>query len=400
MQQVSLTTELILSNWRFGQTIAERLAAALLSLEGYKEIDPQAPLGGPDGRKDILCIKGKSEYVAGVYFATKQRTFPTIKKKFIHDLEGVKAHKRNAFAFLANQAITVKQREVLLELAEQSGATCEIYHIERIIQILNSPTGYGRRLEFTGIAMNFDEQFAYFVHNSNSMEKVIQDNSNELYTINYKLDQLLRDQEDTKRTIHQISGALGFSAGPPPSTANFLSFGPLKSDRNELSVTTNLSVAALNFVHRLVCFDLPSTQLGKFRTQVVWVGQVKAGKPSRTSEVLEPAEILSALELLCEQWNNDFVKISTHSSQKKILKIAMFHSKFLKIHPYLDGNGRVARAILMQQCLDLFRYVDMSLFDKGAPYFNALETADAGDHSQLIKLISVALGIQINNSNR
>ena len=44
--------------WRSGPTQAERLAAALLRLEGYSDVGPQAPLGGPDGRADILCSRG------------------------------------------------------------------------------------------------------------------------------------------------------------------------------------------------------------------------------------------------------------------------------------------------------------------------------------------------------
>ena len=50
-----LTTKL-LDGWEYGQTPSERMCAELLKIEGYEEIQPQAPLGGPDGRKDILCL--------------------------------------------------------------------------------------------------------------------------------------------------------------------------------------------------------------------------------------------------------------------------------------------------------------------------------------------------------
>ena len=79
-------TELRLSFWRDGSTNAERLAAASLRLSGYEEIDPQSPLGGPDGRKDILCTKGGLTWVGAVYFPNGPTRFSAIKKKFQADL--------------------------------------------------------------------------------------------------------------------------------------------------------------------------------------------------------------------------------------------------------------------------------------------------------------------------
>ena len=53
-----LPTEQVLHSWRFGQTQAERLCAGLLIVEGFTSVDPQCPLGGPDGLKDLVCQKG------------------------------------------------------------------------------------------------------------------------------------------------------------------------------------------------------------------------------------------------------------------------------------------------------------------------------------------------------
>ena len=52
------STETQLREWRTGQAGSERLAAAILHLDGFEDIDPQAPLGGADDKKDILCRKG------------------------------------------------------------------------------------------------------------------------------------------------------------------------------------------------------------------------------------------------------------------------------------------------------------------------------------------------------
>ncbi len=43
------STETRLREWRTGQAGAERLGAAILHLDGFEDIDPHAPLGGPAG---------------------------------------------------------------------------------------------------------------------------------------------------------------------------------------------------------------------------------------------------------------------------------------------------------------------------------------------------------------
>jgi len=51
-----IATETVLQDWRYGQVQAERLCAELLYLGGYQLVDPQCPLGGPDGLKDVLGL--------------------------------------------------------------------------------------------------------------------------------------------------------------------------------------------------------------------------------------------------------------------------------------------------------------------------------------------------------
>ncbi len=85
----SMTTEAALRDWRYGQTQAERLCAGLLSIEGFTAVDPQHPLGGPDGIKDVLCRRGITSYVAAAYLPTTPPNFTEIKNKFKNDLPGV-----------------------------------------------------------------------------------------------------------------------------------------------------------------------------------------------------------------------------------------------------------------------------------------------------------------------
>ena len=140
-------TELRLANWRDGSTQAERLAAALLTLSGYDEIDPQNPLGGPDGKKDILCTKGGLLWVGAVYFPNSQLRFSATKAKFKHDLGGV-GKTRHGIAFVTNQALTTGQRKSLMDLAEAAGKEADILHLERLRNLLDTPSGFGTRIQF------------------------------------------------------------------------------------------------------------------------------------------------------------------------------------------------------------------------------------------------------------
>ena len=71
----------------------------------------------------------------------------------------------------------------------------------------------------------------------------------------------------------------------------------------------------------------------------------------------------------------------------RLLTVAQFHAALLVIHPFVDGNGRMARAILMQQFLDLFGHANLSLMEQGAGYYRALASADNGDARPLANVL-------------
>lgn len=155
-----MTTESALREWRYGQTQAERLVASLLHLEGYEGVDPQHPLGGPDGLKDVLCRKDGLSWVAAAYFPATPATLRSIESKFEHDFSGVASNSAQAFAFFVNQPLTIGERQQLLLLAGQTRT--ELYHLERIRSLLDAPKGCGIRLEYLRIPMNEAEQWAFW----------------------------------------------------------------------------------------------------------------------------------------------------------------------------------------------------------------------------------------------
>ncbi len=159
-----------LLEWEKGQTDSERLSASILSSEGFSSVDPSHPLGGPDGLKDIICLKDGIKWIAGVYFHRGKARFPAIEKKFKHDIEGVASNKVQGFIFVTNQELRLAERGKLEKVA--GTIRCELFHLERIASILNNPKNYGVRLEFLDIEMTKEEQLAYFAEVTKSLKEM------------------------------------------------------------------------------------------------------------------------------------------------------------------------------------------------------------------------------------
>lgn len=149
-----------LLQWTKQQTPAERLAGHILRLDGFNSLDPSHPLGGRDGLKDLIAVKDGQKWIAAAYFPRGQQPFNSIKSKFIHDSSGITVNEAYGFAFITNQELRISERT---ELTNSLGnVPVEIYHLERIAQILDSPPAYGVRLEFLDIPMSKEDQVSFF----------------------------------------------------------------------------------------------------------------------------------------------------------------------------------------------------------------------------------------------
>ncbi|WP_341880452.1 hypothetical protein [Synechococcus sp. UW140] len=147
-----------LREWLKQSAAAERLAGLILLNDGFSSVDPSHPLGGRDGIKDIVCFKDGKKWVAGAYFPRGQKSLSDIKEKFLLDSRGKERNQVDAFAFVTNQELKLSERD---ELQSELDFAVEIYHLERISLLLNSPSLYGVRLEFLDIEMSKEEQLAF-----------------------------------------------------------------------------------------------------------------------------------------------------------------------------------------------------------------------------------------------
>jgi hypothetical protein len=68
-----------LREWTNGSAQAEALSAQILYAEGFKEVDPSHPLGGPDGGKDALVSKGGLRWIMAAHFPRGQQSFTDVR---------------------------------------------------------------------------------------------------------------------------------------------------------------------------------------------------------------------------------------------------------------------------------------------------------------------------------
>lgn len=195
-----------LVGWTKGQAPAERLASHILHSDGYESIDPSHPLGGRDGLKDMICTKNNIEWIGACYFPRGQQSFKEVKDKFLHDLKGIEKNGVDGLAFITNQELTLSQR---IELTKLTDYEIDIFHLERVVNLLNNPDSYGVRLEFLDIEITIEEQLAYFAERDKKydlitdklekLEKIIS-NSNSIKE-NYDAD----EESFEIRTIEMIA---------------------------------------------------------------------------------------------------------------------------------------------------------------------------------------------------
>ncbi len=376
-----MTTESAVREWRFGQTQAERLVAALLHVEGFEAVDPQHPLGGPDGLKDVLCRKNGQTWIAAAYFPPTPCKFSEIKAKFNHDFPGVAANNAEAIAFFVNQPLTVGERQNLMALAVP--ISTEIYHLERIRSLLDAPKGCGIRLEYLRIPMTEEEQWAFW----NSMN---QDIVRRLVDHEARRDAQIRSLDEKLDLILERTEAIGFELSAQRSR---LLKQPTVSENLEMP-TASLTLTTLCWLHRVVTEDtrLPEAVRGRLRSVNVWVGT--SGSTPETASYVPPApeEVFEATQSLLSWWRAVHPGLVRCPKEEVISRLAEFHHRFLQIHPFLDNNGRLSRIIVDQAARELLNQgLGAELTQDVGAYYAALRDANTGDMTALIARMAAAL---------
>ncbi len=211
-----VSTEQVLASWRYGSVQAERLAAAVLIVEGYAAVDPQCPLGGPDDLKDFLCMKENRKFVGASYFPPQLKPFRQVKEKFLHDLEGVHRNEAQGLVFLTNQRLTPSQRTELIKLGRAEAAEVDVYHLERIRALLDAPRGYGIRLEFLRIPMTLEEQVDSATESRRIIDAALRHQTEQYADLASRVEASVARFEELKEAILAIGTRADLEEGKAP----------------------------------------------------------------------------------------------------------------------------------------------------------------------------------------
>lgn len=128
-------------------------------------------------------------------------------------------------------------------------------------------------------------------------------------------------------------------------------------------------------IHQLVLKDIDNENAGRYRRENVTI----KGATHISPDYLKVPELMGKLVLNYENWN-DF---------HPIIKAALLHGELVKIHPFIDGNGRTSKLLMN---LDLMNHGYNPVIIKKEDrleYYEALDKAHTiGDYTDFVKLIT------------
>ncbi len=167
----------------------------------------------------------------------------------------------------------------------------------------------------------------------------------------------------------------------PPVSQGHLASELLKLDAENLLYPMKSSY--IHFFHRLVLMGImPAEKCGKFRKIAVHVGNFDLYFPA-------PSAVPQIMREYCKQFPTI---LPTTVQYDPILKAAEASHRFVSIHPYEDGNGRVSRLIMNLVLWGHFPPVYLKADKKGRHrYGQAIRRADRGDIEPLAALIAISL---------
>lgn len=208
-----------------------------------------------------------------------------------------------------------------------------------------------------------DERYPHFVYDKDALIKNLLAVSQDSGRLDGILSMLGKEKSDTLKiesstneiiTSSQIEGEILDRGSVRSSILKNISQKAIKKDSSTkytdglvamfLDSSTNksaLTIERLNGWHHTFFPDgysgLYQINVARFRTEEMSVVSYKAGR-EQTHYIAPPADTLS-------KEMDVFLEFVNHTQTEPYIKAAIAHFWFVTIHPYDDGNGRIARAI-------------------------------------------------------
>ena len=161
------------------------------------------------------------------------------------------------------------------------------------------------------------------------------------------------------------------------------------------NVKYQITEGTIKEIHKITVHKiLPEDQCGVYRKTQVVVKNSKTGEVSfkPPMAIAIPFQIKDLLEF-----------VNKEADIHPVLKSGAVHYELVRIHPFLDGNGRVARSlstlILFQEDYDIRKFFSLEeYFDSDSQkYYEALQSVEkgGGDLTKWLEYFSLGLSIEL-----
>jgi len=147
------------------------------------------------------------------------------------------------------------------------------------------------------------------------------------------------------------------------------------------NITKPIAEMDIRQIHQLILKDIDNMNAGRYRTVQV---KISGSKYRPTAPESIPAEMEEYAQWLSSVTESDHeVDLKHHP----ILVATVAHTWLVTIHPFIDGNGRVARLILNLILMRAGFPIAIITKDDRLRYYDALEESQVSDLSALIALV-------------
>ncbi len=132
-------------------------------------------------------------------------------------------------------------------------------------------------------------------------------------------------------------------------------------------------------LHQLVLKNIDADNAGRYREVNVLI----SGAEHRPPNALQVSELMAAFSQWC---SNDAQQLHP------VERAARIHGEFVKIHPFVDGNGRTSRLLMNLELMKAGFPATVIEVAQRLDYYQALDKAHcSGDYSDFINLVARAV---------
>ena len=128
-------------------------------------------------------------------------------------------------------------------------------------------------------------------------------------------------------------------------------------------------------IHQLVLKEIDDDNAGKYRDENV---KIKGAIHIPPDYLIVP-ELMEKLIINYEDWKK----------YHPIIRAALLHGELVKIHPFVDGNGRTSRLVMNLSLMNSGYLPVIVKKEKRLEYYNALDKAHTtGNYTDFVKLVN------------